>query len=164
MHILIIGGLLGLAVLALLGAILLGLGEDRAEKAKKGLQAQASEAQASPAQPELPQPAANQGNGNQSALTYQSVPATPILSRSTIMLPVSNTGEMAIKTLNAVELNGQTRQITGELRALAQRAGEIQQRLTGLSETLESQEFSRAEPSHGGVPDLFSADTQTRVL
>ena len=32
---LIIGGLLGLAVVAILGAVLLGIGEDRAEKAQK---------------------------------------------------------------------------------------------------------------------------------
>ena len=35
MNILITGGLLGLAVVAILGAVLLGLSEDRAEKTRK---------------------------------------------------------------------------------------------------------------------------------
>jgi hypothetical protein len=163
-NILIIGGLLGLAVLALLGAVLLGLGEDRAEKARKASQAQESEAQALLAQQAQSRPALNQEPGYQSAPAYQSVPATPILSRPTITLPVSRTGEMTTKTLSLTDLNGQVREITSELRALAQRAGEIQQRLASLTEALESQEATQHEAIHASVPDLFSSDTETQVL
>jgi hypothetical protein len=163
-NILIIGGLLGLAVLALLGAVLLGLGEDRAEKARREAQAQASEAPVLLPQQAQSRPAVSQGPGYQAAPAYQSVPATPILSRSTITLPASSTGEATTKTLNLVELNGQVREITSELRTLAQRASELQQRLASLTESLESQDVPHVEPLHASPPDLFSADTETQVL
>ncbi len=156
MNILIIGGLLGLAVLAILGAVLLGVGEDRAEKAQEKAQKELKEQQNSPAAP-LPQPAVSQP-------AYQSVPTTPLLSRPTVTLPVSGVGETT-DGLSLADLNGQVREITSELRALAQRAGDLQLRLNILSTALESQEASPSEPFIAGPPaDFFTDEAERRVL
>ncbi|HEY3991866.1 MAG TPA: hypothetical protein VGM01_03195 [Ktedonobacteraceae bacterium] len=155
MNILIVGGLLGLAVLAILGAVLLGIGEDRAEKATKILEEQQASATAPLAQRPLPQPVTSQGPAS------QAVPATPLLSRPTAPLPVSSTGETT-GSLSRADLNGQVREITGELRVLAQRAGELQQRLTILSESLENRGQARVEPPLSNSPaDFFESDTKT---
>jgi len=163
-NILIIGGLLGLAVLAILGAVLLGLGEDRAEKARKTeVQQQASAPALLPQQSQSRQ-TVSQEPAYPSNSTYQSVPATPILSRPTIPLPVSSTGELT-GSLNLADLNGQVSDITSELRTLAQRAGELQQRLTALSEMFSSHEQPHFESSHTSVPEeFFASDTETQVL
>ncbi len=157
MNILIIGGLLGLAVLAILGAVLLGVGEDRAEKVQKELQEQ----QNSSTVP-LPQPAQSRPAASQPA--YPSVPATPLLSRPTVTLPVSGEDETT-GGLSLADLNGQVREITSELRALAQRAGDLQLRLNTLSAALESQEASSSEPLSADPPtDFFADETERRVL
>ena len=158
MNILIIGGLLGLAVLAILGAVLLGIGEDRSEKAQKALETPQSSVPALPPQQVQSQPATSQGPA------YQSVPATPLLSRQTVTLPVSSTGETT-GGLGLADLNGQVREITSELHILAQRAGELQQRLITLGETLERQAQFHAEPPQSISPiDFFTSDTETQVF
>jgi len=152
-NILIIGGLLGLAVLAILGAVLLGIGEDRSDKAKEELQVQQTSA---PVQ--LPQQATRQGPA------YDSVPATPLLPRQTITLPAASEGGTT-GNLGLAGLDGQVREITGELRVLAQRAGELQQHLTTLSEALERQNLPHPEPPHTSFSsDLFTSDTETQVF
>jgi len=152
-NILIIGSLLGLAVLAILGAVLLGISEDRSDKAKNKLQAQQISAP-----PLLPQQPISQGPD------FESVPATPLLSRQTITLPVaSESGTTG--SLRLAGRDGQVREITGELRVLAQRAGELQQRLTILSETLERQNLPHPEPPHTSFSsELFTSDTETQVF
>jgi hypothetical protein len=161
MTILITGGLLGLAVLAILGAVLLGVGEDRAEKAKKELQMQQALQNSVPAA--LPRQAQSRQVVSQGP-AYSSVPATPILPRQTLALPASSAGE-ATGSLSLASLDGQVSEITSELRALALRAGELEQRLTMLSEVLERHEQSHSEPSHTSAPaDIFAADTETQVL
>lgn len=164
MNILIIGGLLGLAVLAILGAVLLGLGEDRADKARKAaVQQQASTPTLLPQQSQSLQ-TVSQELAYPSASTYQTVPATPMLSRPTIPLPVSSTGE-STGSLSLANLNGQVSEIASELHTLAQRAGEIQQRLTALSEILSGYERPHFELSHDGIPeDLYPSDSGTQVL
>jgi hypothetical protein len=160
-NILIIGGLLGLAVLAILGAVLLGVGEDRAEKAQEKAQKELKEQQNSPAAP-LPQLEQSRPTASQPA--YQSVPATPLLSRPTVILPVSGMSETT-GSLSLADLNGQVREITGELRALAQRAGDLQLRLNILSAALESQEASPSEPFIADPPaDFFADEAERRVL
>lgn len=145
MNILIIGGLLGLAVIAVLGAVLLGIGEDRAEKkAVKSPQADShallpEQAQSRPAPGQAP--------------AYQSVPPTPLLGRPTGQLPALGGNE------SFAGLNGQVHAITGELRALASRASELEQRLNALSEVLE-----RQQPPHTDVPDLYVSETETQSL
>lgn len=130
MNILIIGGLLGLAVVAILGAVLLGIGEDRAEKARKANEAAPSllPQQSQSRQPEEP------------AAAPQTVPLTPLITSTTGQLPALNQDEQL------AGLNGQVHEITSELRALAQKAGELEQRLSVLSETLERHQ-APAHPS-----------------
>lgn len=155
MNILIIGGLMGLAVLAILGAVLLGIGEDRSEKAKKELQAQ---------QGVTPTLLPQQSQSLQQGPAYPVVPATPLLSRPTITLPVSSAGETT-GGHSLADLNGQVSEITSELRALAHRAGELQQRLTTLSEALERQDQQHPEPAHTSQTSaLFTTDAETQVL
>ena len=157
MNILIIGGLLGLAVLAILGAVLLGMGEDRAEKARR------TQVAAQSREPELSLPQPHPAATNQ-VPAYQSVPATPLLSRPTVPLAVSGSGE-GTGNLDLTDLNGQVREITGELRLLAQRTSELQQRLTMLSDTLEQQDQPHAEPSYNNSSaDLFPSDAETQVF
>jgi hypothetical protein len=162
-NILIIGGLLGLAVLAILGAVLLGMSEDRSEKARQAQEAQQEKipqenTSVLPPQQSQPLPATGQGPA------YQSVPATPLLSRPTITLPVTGIGETT-STAGLADLNGQVREITSELHILAQRAGELQRRLTTLTEVLESHGQPHAEHAHGNPStELFGADAETQVF
>jgi hypothetical protein len=152
-NILIIGSLLGLAILAILGAVLLGIGEDRSDKAKNKLQAQQISVPTL-----LPQQKISQGSA------FEHVPATPLLSRQTITLPVASEGGMT-DSLSLAGRDGQVREITGELRVLAQRAGELQQRLTSLSELLERQNLPHPEPPHTSFSsELFTSDTETQVF
>jgi hypothetical protein len=126
-NILIIGGLLGLAVVAILGAVLLGIGEDRAEKASG----------AAPAL--LPQQSQSMQQ-EEPVAAPQTVPLTPFITSTTGQLPALNQDEQF------ASLNGQMHEITSELRALAQRAGELEQRLSVLSEVLERHQ-TPAHPS-----------------
>jgi len=123
-NMLIIGGLLGLAVVAILGAVLLGISEDRAEKAQKASVAGGATAL-------LPQ----QSQSRRLAAPEEppAVPATPVLARPTTPLTSFTEGE------SLASLNGQMREITDELRMLALRAGELEQRLNLLSDRLERQ-------------------------
>ncbi|HEY0754882.1 MAG TPA: hypothetical protein VGD98_13060 [Ktedonobacteraceae bacterium] len=160
MNILIIGGLLGLAVLAVIGAVLLGIGEERAEKARREMQVQQTSVP-----PLLPQQSQSRQTVSQGP-TYQAqaAPATPILSHPTITLPVSNQ-EHTTDSLSLADLNGQVREITSELRILAQRSGELQQRLSMLSGVLENHEQPPLEPSQSDLPtDLFTSDAETQVF
>lgn len=123
MNILIIGGLLALAVVAILGAVLLGISEDRAEKARKAnevVSTTMSLPQQSPSR-QLEEP----------VVAPQTVPLTPLLTTPTGQLPSLDEDE------RLAALNGQMRALTSELRALAQRAGELEQRLNDLSAALE---------------------------
>ena len=135
MNILIIGGLLGLAVVALLGAVLLGMGEDRAEKALKANNA----AHLPPLSP----------NGQLAEVTLPSMPA---VTRATGQLLPANEEEQRTLALHRSAqliapggdehlaiLNGQVHEITDELRVLAHKAGELELRLNHLSEALERQ-------------------------
>ena len=121
MNILIIGGLLGLAVVAILGAVLLGIGEDRAEKTRKANEA---------APAVLPQQAQYTQQEEPVAAPLP-VPLTPLITSTTGQLPALDQDEQI------ASLNGQVHEITSELRALAQRAGELEHRLSVLSEALE---------------------------
>lgn len=146
MNTLIIGGLLGLAVLAILGAVLLGIGEDRAEKAQQASLADNATAL-------LPQQSQSRQMTGQLAATPE-IPRTPLLARSTGQLPRLEEDE------SFAGLNGQVREITSELRILAQRAGELEQRLSDLSELLERQQAPR--PATSG--QLYAPETDPQAL
>ncbi|MEO7022471.1 MAG: hypothetical protein ABI234_20140 [Ktedonobacteraceae bacterium] len=117
MNILIIGGLLGLAVIAILGAVLLGIGEDRAEKARKA-------------------------NGaallSQSSQTGQ-LPA--FIEEQQLTLHKSGHLALPNEEERLTILHGQVHEITSELRTLAHKAGELELRLNNLSEVLEHQQY-----------------------
>src|SRR6185312_11958165 len=106
-NILIIGGLMGLAVLAILGAVLLGIGEDRSEKAKKEKELQAQQTTTSALLPQQSQSLQTSSQGP----AYPVVPATPLLSRPTITLPVSSAGETTASH-SLADLNGQVNELT----------------------------------------------------
>lgn len=140
MNILIIGGLLGIAVLAILGAVLLGIREERVAKAPA----------ISPA---------------------STLPATPALTRATGQLPSLNederpvlrrTGQLVVPNEEErfIILQGQMHEITSELRSLAQKAGELEQRLNNLSEVIERQPYRPTEPTG----QLYPARADTSSL
>jgi hypothetical protein len=145
-NILITGGLLGIAVLAILGAILLGIGEDRAVKAQK------AKANGAPAAL-LPQQSQSRQLPDQGPVT-PAIPATPVLTHSTGQLPALTGRELL------ASLDGQAREITSELRTLAQHAGELEQRLNHLSELLE-----RHQPRQPAGPgQLYAPEADTQAL
>ena len=144
MNILIVGGLLGLAIVAVLGAILLGVGEDRTAKAQK---ASANDTALLPQQSQTQQPK------DEIAITPP-IPVTPVLAQSTGQLPALKGHELL------ASLDGQAQEMTSELRTLAQRAGELEQRLNYLSDLLE-----RQQQHQSGVSGQFympETDAQTR--
>lgn len=205
MNVLIIGGLLALAVVALLGAVLLGMGEERAEQARR-------EARAALSVPALPAPQVSQAPAPALPSTIlvedqvtrtltpelpAQAPAAPLLAlpriaatpSAAVMPPTPATPPKleAVQepeiTLPSVSLgthqangpssrehgllsaykNGhvpvprgderlairtsQIREIAGELRALAQKANELELRLSSLEETLEGQQSHEDEPT-----------------
>lgn len=143
MNILIIGGLMGLAVVAILGAVLLGIREDHAEKAQAA---------------------------NVVAATT-TLPSTPAISRATGQLsPPGEDERLALRRTGQLSapneeerftiLNGQVHEITNELRALALKAGELEQRLSDLSEVLERQPYRQA----GATGQLYASRADTSSL
>lgn len=214
MNLLIIGSLLALAVVALLGAVLLGMGEERAEQARREERAALSvpalpAPQVSPAPestfpspipvkdqvtrtltPELPAqaPAAPQIAATPplalpqiaatpSAVVMPPPPSTPptleAVQEPEITLPsvplaaYQANGPLATSPrehgLLSAYKNGhvpvsrgderlairtsQIREIAGELRALAQKANELELRLSSLEEVLEGPQSHQDEPT-----------------
>ncbi len=137
-NILIIGGLLGLAILALLGAVVLGMGEERAEKARQ------EEKIVPPPAPASSQP---------SQKTEVTLPSTPMVTRATLPSEESESRTLELHRNNQLMvpdenehhalLNGQVQRMTGELRALARKANELELNLSTLSEALEHQQQQR---------------------
>lgn len=143
---LIIGGLLALALVAIVGAILLGIGEERAERQQKAEKAslQAPEAPQTsdtalpdalaPAVPEMPTSPLSGGL----RVTRELAPSL----HESEYRPAYRSGQLSTPLSheeNAVAiLLGQFHAITGELRSLGQKAGELEQRLNMLSEVFES--------------------------
>jgi hypothetical protein len=128
---LIIGGLLALALVALVSAILLGIGEERAEKQRAAEKA-ASLARASKVAAAFPSPTGDLRTTRQLApsphendhhSTYSSVPLSAPNARE----------EEAIAFLK-----GQFHSITGDLRSLGKKVSELERRLNVLSEVFES--------------------------
>jgi len=118
MNLLIIAGLLGFAIVAILAAVLLGIGEQRAEKAR------ANNAIAPP--PVTASPAARNKVVEGNAPTRATLPAP--MEKTAIL----NTEEQTLSTLN-----GQFREFASELRSLHQQAWELEQRLRGMTEMVD---------------------------
>jgi hypothetical protein len=121
MNLLIIGGLLGFALVAILAAVLLGMSEQRAEKAR------ADNVPAS----ESPTVANKVVSG--------SAPTTPALLITTGKTALVNTEEQMLPALN-----GQFREFASELRSLHQQAWELEQRLRGMTDMVDRIENTRA--------------------
>ena len=123
MNLLIIGGLLGLALVAILVAVLLGMGEQRAEKARTH-NAPATSTIATEAPPEVI---------NAPTSSY------PALSSATGKRVLVDTEEQMLPALN-----GQFREFASELRSLHQQAWELEQHLRGMTEMVDRIEIARA--------------------
>jgi hypothetical protein len=141
MNMLIIGGLLALALVAIVGAVLLGIGDERAEKQQEAekaahlLQApeasQASDAALPTARPEM-------GLSGDLRITRELAPSLheneyhPAYQSGQLSAPVSSDED------SIAILMSQFHAITGELRSLGQKASELEQHLNMLSEVFES--------------------------
>lgn len=120
MALLIIGGLLAIALLAILGAVFLGMGEQRAEKARS-----------------------NGGTISGSTGTRPVVEQQPAVNRAVEQTaPIRhNTSPLAERSLVPTEesqqsfaLNGQFHELAVELQTLYQHARELERRLRTLTE------------------------------
>jgi hypothetical protein len=150
-NILITGGLLGLAVVAILGAILLGMDEKHtAKEPKDNISGNITTAALPPQQARI-------SKQPERVATTPPIPATPVLSQSTDRLPTLKGRESQV---NLEGLNGQMQEITGELRNLTQRTSELEQRLDHLSALLEHNQQRQAYTS--GQIHVSETDTQTR--
>jgi hypothetical protein len=142
MNLLLIAGLLGLALVAILVAVLLGMSEQQAEKAR------ANNATASP----------------------ESAPATASPAE-TGKVVTSNTPTSATTQKNALvdtdeqmlpALNGQFREFASELRSLHQQAWELEQHLRGITEMVDRIENTRA--NHISIEEESRTRSQTDNL
>jgi hypothetical protein len=121
-NLLIIGGLLAVGILAILGAVLLGMSEQRAEKARKN---------AGP----LPVFSANRNPTVKLRPLEEPVNRQPVATETTL---AALEGDQAPTTLN-----GQFNELAGEIRSLHQQAQSLEQRLGALTETINHIERSR---------------------
>jgi hypothetical protein len=124
-NMLIIGGIVIVALAALVGVVLLNIGEERADKEQK---AKENAAAALPQQSSLP----------------QQPPAPPaVVEHSTDEQgDKAATGKLVPlnKEVSLNDLNGQLYEITDALLLLAQRVGELDLRMNDLTTTLERRE------------------------
>lgn len=122
MNLLIIGGLLVIAVAAILGAIILGISEQRTEKSRtNGVTVATS-------RPVSTTPAAEQ-----SASTGR-VAERPVPTRQGFIAPEEQTLRIKGESQQLSALNGQFHELATELRTLYQQAWELERKLRGLTE------------------------------
>lgn len=114
---LIIGGLAVVVLAALLGVVLLSMGEERAEKEQQAQE----KAVALPVQPSQPVPQTPPAEAEQSA--YSTGKLVPLQKEVTLS-----------------DVNNQLYEVTDALLMLAQRIGELDLRLNDLATTLEHRE------------------------
>jgi TolA-binding protein len=130
-NLLIIGGLAVVAIVAILGAIFLGVSEERNTSART--------AAASPVPAPVETPAAP---APRSAVTRPTQPLRPPTPR-----PGAAPGERAYTAGNENQqfrsMNGQLYELADELRELSQQAWELEHRLRSLSEMID-----RAQQNH----------------
>jgi len=125
-NLLIIGGLLAIGILAILGAVLLGMSEQRAENAQKNRTPQSI--------PVARSESANHRTVDEAAARKPDSPAV---------------GETALATIQGEQLhpslNGQFHELAGEIRMLHQQAWKLEQRLGVLSEMVNHIEQSQSD-------------------
>src|SRR5215469_6740456 len=142
---LIIGGLLILAVLAIVGAVLLSIGEQRADRSSASSRATPNTSIPAPA---LPQAPIVSSGAAQTAPARQGVPVTPEKpQRATVESP------------QLYALNGQFRELAAELRTLYQQAWDLERRLRVLMEMADriedrqDSQISIEEEAYSQTPD-----------
>ena len=131
MNLLIIGGLLAVGVVAILGAVLLGMSEQRAENTKKNLAKQTI--------PVTRSEPANHRTVDEAAATKP----VGAINRA----PAAD--ETALITMEGEQLppslNGQFHELAGEIRTLHQQARQLEQRLGVLSEMINHIEQTQSD-------------------
>lgn len=118
MNLLIIGGLLVVAAAAIIGAVLIGIGEQRAETARKA---------------SLKQPAPTVSSN----LATRKLVEEPALSRPNSSTTRESNLPSPGEDQRLSSLNGQFRELAGEIRTLHQQAWQLEQRLSSLTEMVD---------------------------
>jgi len=142
LNILITGGLLGLAVVAIIGAILLGMGEQHSKQEPKDTISGHPDTSAPPPRPKRvvpPDRPTQIAQPPESAEMAPTIPVTPLLAQPVEIPP----GPQREPITDLGELNGQVQEIAGEVRALAQHAGELEQRLNHLNMLIEGSQHTQ---------------------
>jgi hypothetical protein len=164
MNLLIIGGLFGIAVLALIGVALLVVGERNATRARTNAAVQPDPSAERAPQQQLAVPAAAPTAAPSQAATSTSAARsdmhatqkqTRVLTSSTSASATSASPEVFTLPQRSFPLmNGQLHEFSAQLRMLQQQSRELEQRLTTLVTVLEQAEHSsdRSLLSDEGVP------------
>jgi len=142
MNLLLIAGLLGLALVAILVAVLLGMSEQQAEKAR------ANNATASPESAPATASPAESGK-----VVTSNIPTSATTQKNALV----DTDEQMLPALN-----GQFREFASELRSLHQQAWELEQRLLGMTEMVDRIENTRA--NHISIEEESRTRSQTDNL
>lgn len=138
MSLLIIGGLFALGVVAILGAVLLGISEQRRENAR---------ANALAAQVSLPV-------GEQ---TSSRPPASAPVTTARPTIPLDRPALLDHEEPSALPaLNGQFHELADEIRDLHQQAWDLEQRLSTLTETIAR--IERRQNGHTSIEEEASFD------
>ncbi len=153
MNILIAGGLLAFAIVAILVAVFLGLGEQRSERARANRASATSSAAPAaavtpPASSVPAAPAASVPMPEQPAQVSKPLRRTvPLNSEHSMPLERPVTGNRAYagqEELPYFAMNGQMREMAEELRSLHQQSWELEQRLLALTEMLDRTERTQS--------------------
>lgn len=137
MSLLIIGGLFALGVVAILGAILLGIGEQRRENAR-------TNAHSAP----VPLPV----DERTASLPQAAAPLTT--ARPTIPLDRPNTRLSHEEPPDYPALNGQFHELADEIRELHRQAWDLEQRLSTLTDTIAR--IERLQNGHTSIEEEIS--------
>lgn len=134
MNFLIIGGLLVIAVAAILGAVLLSIGEQRSERARTSAVVPTS-------RPTIPlADAAQQAQPTNSSRTLE----RPAPVRQGFPTSTDDTLRPGSRTQQLSALDGQFHELAVELRTMYQHARELEQRLRGLTEIVDRLEGAQS--------------------
>jgi len=139
---LIIGGLLAFGILALVGAIFLGLSEQRATSTRNNRVEQA-------ALPDLSRPVTH------------SVVESPTMVRPNLPASGETTFSREEQERRLSALNGQFHEVVGEIRTLHQQALQLEQRLGVLTEIVDR--IERSQSGHTSIEEeSFTKQDNTR--
>ena len=142
MNFLIIGGLLAFGILALVGAIFLGLSEQRATSTRNNRVEQA-------ALPDLSRPVTH------------SVVESPTMVRPNLPASGETTFSREEQERRLSALNGQFHEVVGEIRTLHQQALQLEQRLGVLTEIVDR--IERSQSGHTSIEEeSFTKQDNTR--